>query len=204
MPYKGQALTNHHATARCLCEKLSVSALSPIAQPLVVALAATPAAAQAAGGGADHGVAHLRILSVNDFHGQLTDSSAKVDGVDIGGAATLSAYVQRERAGNADGTVFIAAGDLVGAAQPESTLLHHQSTIAVLDQMGLDLTTFGNHEFDRGYAQAIRLIYGDGALEAAATRQGIAPAPRKGKHRRGATAVVDAKAGARHAAASAG
>ena len=149
-------------------------------------------------------IAHVRILSINDFHGQLPDSSSKVDGVDIGGAATLSAYVQRERAANPDGTVFVAAGDLVGAAPPESSLLKHQSTIAVLDQMGLDLTTFGNHEFDRGYAEAIRMIYGDGALEQARVRQGIAPAPRTGRRRKGSTAPVDAKAGAAHVAAAKG
>ncbi|MCW2973752.1 MAG: bifunctional metallophosphatase/5-nucleotidase [Thermoleophilia bacterium] len=172
----------------------------------MTALAATVAAPAGAGAptpGTDANIADVRILSINDFHGQLTDSTSKVGDVEIGGAATLAAYVQRERAGNPNGTVFVAAGDLVGAAQPESTLLQHQSTIAVLDQMGLDLTTFGNHEFDKGYAQAIRMIYGDAALSAAEARQGIAP-PKKGRRRTGANAVVGAKSGAAHVAAAKG
>ncbi len=147
---------------------------------------------------ANPNVAHVRILAINDFHGQLPDSDAKVDGVDIGGAATLAAYVQRERAGNPSGTVFVSAGDMVGASPPESSLLHHESSIAVLGAMGLDLTTFGNHEFDRGYAEAIRLIYGDDALAAAQRAQGIAVTGGVAKRRRrGASAKVDARAGAK-------
>jgi 2',3'-cyclic-nucleotide 2'-phosphodiesterase (5'-nucleotidase family) len=151
-------------------------------------------------------VAHVRILSINDFHGQVPDSDAKVDGVDIGGAATLSAYVQRERAGNPSGTVFVSAGDLVGASPPASSLLRHESSMAVLGAMGLDITTFGNHEFDRGYAEAIRLIYGDDALPAAQRAQGIPVTGAAGarKRRKGSAAKVDARAGAKHVAKARG
>ncbi len=148
-------------------------------------------------------IAHVRILSINDFHGQIPDSDAKVDNVAIGGAATLAAYVQRERAGNPDGTVFVSAGDMMGASPPESQLLRHHSTVAVLDAMGLDLATFGNHEFDKGYAEAIRMIFGDDALHAAQVAQGIVPAGAK-RRRKGASAAIDAKAGAKHVAAAKG
>jgi 2',3'-cyclic-nucleotide 2'-phosphodiesterase (5'-nucleotidase family) len=150
-------------------------------------------------------VVHVRILSINDLHGQLPDSDAKVDGVDIGGAATLAAYVQRERAGNPNGTVFVSAGDMLGASPPESQLLRHHPTLAVLGAMGLDLATFGNHEFDRGYAEAIRLIFGDQALAQAQREQGITPtAPARKRRRKGRAAGVDAKAGAKHVAAARG
>jgi 2',3'-cyclic-nucleotide 2'-phosphodiesterase/3'-nucleotidase/5'-nucleotidase len=148
-------------------------------------------------------VAHVRVLSVNDFHGQLGDSEAEVDGQDIGGAATLAAYVKRERAGNPNGTVFVSAGDAVGAAPPESTLLRHHSTIAALAAMGVDLATFGNHEFDGGYAEAIRLIMGDDALPKAQREQGIAVAPAR-RRRKGAAARADAVAGQRNVAVSRG
>ena len=192
-----------------------MSLISSIASALGLGPTATqlPAGAPAASAtpwldapSTDPNVAHVRILSVNDFHGQIPDSDAKVDDVEIGGAATLAAYVQRERAGNPNGTVFVSAGDMIGAAPPASTLLRHQSTIAVLDAMGLDLATFGNHEFDKGYAEAVRLIFGDDALPRAQREQGIAPAgaAKKKRRKKGAAAKADAAAGAKHVAAARG
>jgi len=159
-------------------------------------------------GPAGSNIAHVRLLSVNDFHGQLTDSDAEVEGTKIGGAATLAAYVQRERAGNPNGTLFVSAGDMLGASPPESSLLRHHSTIAVLDAMGLDMATFGNHEFDKGYAEAVRLIFGDGYLASAQRAQGIpvtgaAGTPAK-KRKKGSSAKLDAAAGAKHVAAAKG
>lgn len=173
------------------------------------ALGLSPHAAQlpATATANDPNIAQVRILSVNDFHGQIPDSDAKVDGVDIGGAATLAAYVQRERAGNPNGTVFVSAGDAFGASPPSSSLLRHQSSMAVLDAMGLDLATFGNHEFDKGYAETIRMIFGDDALPAAQRAQGIpvtADRAKKKRRRAGAAARSDAAAGARHAGAARG
>lgn len=196
------------------CDKTTVSLISSIASALGMGptttqlpAAATATAAIPGAAAADPNLAHVRILSVNDFHGQVPDSDAKVDGVDIGGAATLAAYVQRERAANPNGTVFVSAGDAFGASPPSSTLLRHHSTIAVLNAMGLDLATFGNHEFDKGYAEAIRVIFGDDALAEAQRAQGIQPTASHGtrkKRRKGASASVDAKAGARHVAAAKG
>lgn len=177
----------------------------PAAQlPSGAAPAAAPAEPWAQGivgpPGAD--VAHVRIVGINDFHGQLVDSRSKVGDVEIGGAATLSSYVQRERAGNPNGTIFVAAGDNIGAAPPESTLLRHHSSIAVLDAMGLDLSTFGNHEFDEGYAEAIRIIFGDDAYAAARAQQGLPPLAQRRK--RGAAAKADAASGAGQVAAARG
>ncbi|HEY8707614.1 MAG TPA: bifunctional metallophosphatase/5'-nucleotidase [Burkholderiaceae bacterium] len=102
----------------------------------------------------------IRLLAINDFHGQLGDSDAVVDGVPIGGAATLAAYMNRERAADPAGTVMVSAGDAFGASPPESSLLDHESTMAVLTQMGLDVATFGNHEWDRGFNETMRLVFG--------------------------------------------
>ncbi len=144
----------------------------------------------------------MRIVGFNDFHGQLVDSSSKVGDIAIGGAATMSSYIQRERAGNPNGTVVVAAGDNIGAAPPESTLLRHHSSIAVLGAMGLDLSTFGNHEFDGGYAEAIRVIFGDDAYAAARAQQGLPPV--RTRRRRGRSAAVDAASGAKQTAAARG
>lgn len=215
---RGQRTSQRPSTGVPACDKPDVSLISSIATalgfappPAPATLASAPAPATSATpwldkpqavAGAD--IAHVRILSVNDFHGQIPDSDAKVDNVAIGGAATLAAYVQRERAANPAGTVFVSAGDMMGASPPESQLLRHHSTVAVLDAMGLDLATFGNHEFDKGYAEAIRIIFGDDALHAAQVAQGIAPAGAKRRKRAGASAALDAKAGAKQTAAAAG
>ena len=168
--------------------------------------AAAPAAAAAAPAPPAANIAHVQILSINDLHGQLGDSSAEVEGTKIGGAATLAAYVNRERATNPSGTVFVSAGDAVGASPPESTLLKHHSTIAVLGAMGLDLATFGNHEFDQGFAQAIGLIFGDDAIPAAQRAQGIpvTPVPGARRRRRPNGGIAGARAGASHVAAAKG
>ncbi len=213
---RGQPRPRGPPLRRRACDKPVVSLISSIASALGFAPQAAPSttapAPQAsaapwldkpqAPAGTD--VAHVRILSINDFHGQIPDSDAKVDNVAIGGAATLAAYVQRERAGNPNGTVFVSAGDMLGASPPESQLLRHHSTIAVLDAMGLDLATFGNHEFDKGYAEAIRVIFGDDALHAAQVAQGIAPAGKQPRKRKGSGAKADAVAGAKQAAAARG
>ena len=103
---------------------------------------------------------HVRLLAINDFHGQLGDSDAKVGADAIGGAATLAGYINRERGANPEGTVVLSVGDAFGASPPESSLLNHESSMAVLAGMGVNLATFGNHEWDRGYAEAMHLIAG--------------------------------------------
>lgn len=102
----------------------------------------------------------VRLLALNDFHGQLGDSDAKLGAMEVGGAATMAGYINRERAANPNGTVVLSAGDAIGASPPESTLLDHESTFATLAGMGMDVATVGNHEFDRGYAETMRLIKG--------------------------------------------
>ncbi len=102
----------------------------------------------------------VRIVALNDFHGQIGDSSSIVEGDAIGGAATLAAYVNKERAGNPNGTVVVSAGDAFGASPPESTLLNHESSMAVLAAMGLNVATIGNHETDSGLTELLRLIRG--------------------------------------------
>lgn len=117
---------------------------------------------------------HIRLLGINDFHGQLGDSDAKVDNQAIGGAATLAAYIKREKAANPEGTVVLSAGDAIGASPPESTLLNHESAMAVLAGMGIDLATFGNHEFDRGLGEIMHLIRGGQRKKR--TRKGVVKA----------------------------
>src|SRR3954453_20915663 len=126
--------------------------------------AATPALAQ----GKDP--VDLRILAINDFHGYLRpsaggilitdpgDSSKKVT-VPAGGAEHMATLVRQLREGRKN-SVFVAAGDLIGASPFLSAMFHDEPTIESLSTMGLDIASVGNHEFDEGKDELLRMQNG--------------------------------------------
>ncbi|MET3196059.1 metallophosphoesterase [Gottfriedia sp. OAE603] len=112
-----------------------------------------------------NGDIHVQLLGINDYHGQLDtwrsikDSTGKV--VDYsGGIEYLAAYLKEREATNPANTLMIQAGDLVGASPPVSALLQDEPTIRFMNELGFDVGTIGNHEFDEGVAEMKRLIYG--------------------------------------------
>ncbi|KRA32592.1 MULTISPECIES: ExeM/NucH family extracellular endonuclease [unclassified Nocardioides] len=88
----------------------------------------------------------IQVLGTNDFHGRLLP-----DGGNAAGAAPYATAIKELRAENPN-TVFVAAGDLVGASTFESFIQDDEPTIDALNAMGLEVSAAGNHEFDRGYA----------------------------------------------------
>ena len=52
------------------------------------------------------------------------------------------------------------AGDLIGASPLLSALFHDEPTIEAMNLIGLDLSAVGNHEFDEGAAELLRMQYG--------------------------------------------
>src|SRR5699024_554241 len=57
-------------------------------------------------------------------------------------------------------TWMVHVGDAVGASAPVSALLQGEPTIEILNEIGFDLGTIGNHEFDEGVEEMLRLIHG--------------------------------------------
>ncbi len=102
---------------------------------------------------------HVQLLGINDFHGQL-DYSTKVSNRDVGGIEYLAAYLKQREATNPANTLMVQAGDLVGASRPVSALLQDEPTIRFMNEIGMDIGTIGNHEFDEGVAEMKRLING--------------------------------------------
>ncbi len=98
---------------------------------------------------ANAAVVEIQILGINDFHGRLEAEGTTA--TSIPGAAKLAGVVDRLRALNPTGTVFVAAGDNVGASTFTSQALDDRPTIDALNAMDLDASAVGNHEFDRGY-----------------------------------------------------
>ena len=120
--------------------------------------------------GAQAAPVDLRILAINDFHGYLQpppggiriddpgDKSKKI-AVEAGGAEQMATLVKQLRAG-AKNTIFVAAGDLIGASPFLSALFHDEPTIESLSMMGLEVTSVGNHEFDEGKEELLRMQNG--------------------------------------------
>lgn len=117
----------------------------------------------------------LDILAINDFHGQLekvpaTSSSGRValpttppSTVPAGGAEYLATHLDRLRAAaTAKGaySVTVAAGDLIGATPLLSAAFHDEPTIEAMNMMGLEISSVGNHEFDEGYLELLRMQRG--------------------------------------------
>lgn len=100
-------------------------------------------------------MASIRVLSFNDFHGRLEAESG------LGGAPALAAKVKELRAQyGRRNTVTAAAGDLIGASQFASTIFQDEPAIEVLEAMGLQTSAVGNHEFDEGVRELLRIQHG--------------------------------------------
>ena len=135
---------------------------------LAVAASASMSAAQAK----PSGTVNVQILALNDFHGNLlppSGSSGRVGSIDAGGVEYLATHINNLRAQNPN-TVVVSAGDMVGASPLLSALFHDEPTIEAFNLIGLDFNAVGNHEFDEGWAELVRLQEGgchpvDGCLD---------------------------------------
>ncbi|MEO6712496.1 MAG: hypothetical protein ABIM89_03590 [Mycobacteriales bacterium] len=71
----------------------------------------------------------------------------------------LATHVANPRATNPN-TIFVSAGDLIGATPLTSALYHDEPTIEAFNLMGLDYNGVGNHEFDEGVDELLRMKNG--------------------------------------------
>ncbi|MBR0870787.1 bifunctional metallophosphatase/5'-nucleotidase [Bradyrhizobium tropiciagri] len=127
-------------------------------------LAAAPCLAQTAA------PVELRILAINDFHGYLrpppggiritdpADATKKIM-VPAGGAERVATAVKELRQGHRN-NIFVAAGDLIGASPFLSAMFHDEPTIESMSMMGLAISSVGNHEFDEGKDELLRMQNG--------------------------------------------
>src|SRR5512138_1738632 len=81
--------------------------------------------------------ARVRLLTLNDFHGQIVPGKT-VSGRPVGSAGVLGAWLQSARAGAEGRTILVHAGDLVGASPPASALLQDEPTIAFVNRFAND------------------------------------------------------------------
>jgi 5'-nucleotidase len=119
---------------------------------------------------AQNAAVDVRILAINDFHGNLRPPSGGIRipdpadhtntiAVPAGGAEHMATLIKQLRAGQKN-TVFVAAGDLIGASPFLSAMFHDEPTVEALSMMGLAISSVGNHEFDEGAAELLRMQNG--------------------------------------------
>ncbi len=103
----------------------------------------------------------IQLLGVNDLHGKIdvTTTLANRPGVSFGRADYLAAYLRQREATNPN-TLIIHSGDMVGGSSPVSALLQDEPTVEIMHAIGFDVGTVGNHEFDEGVTEMLRMIYG--------------------------------------------
>jgi 5'-nucleotidase len=102
----------------------------------------------------------VQLLSINDFHGNLAPPGTLTlpGGVrtPAGGAEYLATHIKALRAQNRN-TLVVSAGDNIGASPLVSGLFHDEPTIEAFNAMGVDISSVGNHEFDEGSSELLRM-----------------------------------------------
>ncbi|NCQ62750.1 MAG: bifunctional metallophosphatase/5'-nucleotidase [Alphaproteobacteria bacterium] len=106
----------------------------------------------------------VRIIGLNDFHGNLEPQTRPVQAegetrLYAGGAAYLASAIAQYRAQDPYSMV-ISAGDLISASPLSSSLFLDEPTIGVFNRVELDFNAVGNHEFDRGREELLRMQNG--------------------------------------------
>ncbi|WP_150047985.1 bifunctional metallophosphatase/5'-nucleotidase [Methylomonas rhizoryzae] len=107
----------------------------------------------------------IKIVAFNDFHGQLESpgnfrpTPSGSASIPVGGVDWLAGYVAELRSRNPD-SIVVSAGDLIGATPLVSALFHDEATIETMNRLGLALNAVGNHEFDEGKAELLRMQNG--------------------------------------------
>lgn len=139
----------------------TVTTLVAAAAAITVGLAGSPAAA------APSTTTDVRLITFNDFHGNLqppAGSSGRVTlpgggTVDAGGAAYLATHVKQLRA-EVRNSLVLSAGDNIGASPLDSALFHDEPTMDLLNDLGVSASAIGNHELDEGYRELQRMQFG--------------------------------------------
>ncbi|WP_156290325.1 5'-nucleotidase C-terminal domain-containing protein [Oceanobacillus salinisoli] len=115
-------------------------------------------------GGSDGDLLDLQILSMNDLHGKIDQEySLDPDGdgtYDMYGRMDYTSAAIKEREQENENTLIVHAGDMIGGSSPVSGLLQDEPTVEIMEEIGFDVSTVGNHEFDEGVEELLRMING--------------------------------------------
>ena len=109
----------------------------------------------------DGNTTDIHVIGFNDLHGHLDGSTpGSIYGRYAGGAAALAKLVKAKKLQYPGRTLTVAAGDSIGATPLASALFEDEPTILAENMMGLEFSSVGNHEFDRGSTSLLRMQNG--------------------------------------------
>ncbi|OYW16625.1 MAG: bifunctional metallophosphatase/5'-nucleotidase [Novosphingobium sp. 12-64-8] len=115
-----------------------------------------------------HGPIEVGIVAFNDFHGSIEpprqsvlapDGKGGIVQVPAGGAAWFASAIDSIKA-KYPNHLTVSAGDMISASQLASSLYLDEPTIGVMNRIGVDFNAVGNHEFDRGRDELLRMQNG--------------------------------------------
>jgi 5'-nucleotidase len=110
----------------------------------------------------------VKVIAFNDFHGNLEPPKQAIDAprreegsirVPAGGAAWLASAIAQLRSANPN-NVVVSAGDMIGASPLMSAVFLDEPTIHAMNLIKVDYNAVGNHEFDKGRAELLRMQKG--------------------------------------------
>lgn len=102
----------------------------------------------------------LQLLAFNDYHGHVeAGTPGSIEGSPAGGSEYLSSMLSLLREGSKH-SLTVAAGDLIGGTPSFSGLFHDEPSVETLNAMHLDVSGVGNHEFDEGVTELLRMQNG--------------------------------------------
>jgi 5'-nucleotidase len=102
----------------------------------------------------------VHLLAFNDLHGNLEAAGNNIYGQFAGGAAYLAKAVKDRQALYGDHQATLFAGDNIGASPLANGLFFEEPITIASNLMNVDFASVGNHEFDKGSAELLRIQNG--------------------------------------------
>jgi 5'-nucleotidase len=102
----------------------------------------------------------IHLLGFNDQHGNLEAAGLNIYGKFAGGSAYLAKAIRDRQAVYGDHQATLMAGDNIGASPLANGLFHEEPSTIVTNLMRVDFASVGNHEFDKGSAELLRIQHG--------------------------------------------
>ncbi len=109
----------------------------------------------------------IKVMGFNDYHGTLESPGTFGENTAVpvasrpavGGAEFMAAHIASLKKKNPL-NVVVGAGDSIGASPLISSLFFDEPSVETLNRIGLEFNAVGNHEFDKGSAELLRLQNG--------------------------------------------
>ena len=102
----------------------------------------------------------VHVLAFNDLHGNLEPASLNIYGHFAGGSAYLAKAIKDRQALYGDHEVTVFAGDNIGASPLANGLFFEEPNTIATNLMNVDFASVGNHEFDKGKDELLRIQNG--------------------------------------------